>query len=700
MAAANRPRPRPRFLDSDCEIVSNRSMAERLVRTVCPRDCYDACGVLVAVREDGAIRHVRGDPGHAISRGKLCRKCTIGYNGVFLDPGARLVQPLVRRGGAKGSRRFEPVSWDSALAEVAARLGEIAGEDPAAIVHAHYTGTCSILAHSFPMRFFTRLGATEVDPDSVCNKAGHLALDYVYGSSVTGFDPRTAADAACVVVWGANPAVSGPHQHEHWLSPSRAAKIVVDPLRTGTAAEADLHLQLVPGSDAALAFALLHVIVRDGLADLAFMRRHCLGWDELEPLLEPCTPAWAERVTGVPRALIEEAAAIYGRGPSLLWIGQGLQRQLTGGNVVRAVALLPAVTGNLARPGAGFLYLNDRLEVDGDYLSASHLGDPPPPISHMDLAARLEDPAATRAFVCWNINPAASNPEQRRLRRALEREDLFTVVVDVFPTDTADYADVVLPAASFLEFDDLLASYFDLTVSAQVKAVEPLGESLPNTEIFRRLARAMGFTEPELHEPDDAMIATLLQQSGVAPSFQALAEAGTLPLTADPVIQFADHVFPTPSGRIEIASAAAERDGLPRVPQPWADARPATGLLRLLSPAGEWSLNDTFANDPKVGRAWGSATVTLHPADAAARGLSQGDRVVVANDTGSLTMQLRLSDEVQPGVAHSPKGRWPKREPVDANVNVLNPGRQADLGGSSAVHSVEVSIRRAPTPDG
>ena len=671
-------------------------MAERVVRTVCPRDCYDACGVLVAVREDGSVRHVRGDPEHPISRGKLCRKCTIGYNGVFLDPAARLTRPL-RRIGPKGEGRFEPVAWPEAIAEASARLGEAAEVDPAAILHAHYTGTCSILAYNFPMRFFTRLGATEVDPDSVCNKAGHVALDYVYGSSVTGFDPRTAADARCIVVWGANPAASGPHQHEHWLSPAAATTIVVDPVRTGTAAGADLHLQPAPGSDAALAFALLHVIARDGLADRAFLDAHCVGWDELEPLLEPCTPAWGERVSGVPASLIEGAARIYGAGPSLLWIGQGLQRQPTGGNVVRAVALLPAVTGNLARPGAGFTYLNDRLEIDADYLLAPHLGDPPEPISHMDLAGIMEDPARARAFVCWNINPAASNPEQRRLRRALERDDLYTVVVDVFPTDTTDYADLVLPAASFLEFDDLLASYFDLTLSAQVKAAEPPGEALPNTEIFRRLAAGMGYTEPELHESDESMIAALLDQSGVVGSFQELAAAGTVPLTPDPVMQFADLAFPTPSGKIEIASSAAERDGLPRLPQPWADTRPDAGMLRLLSPASEWALNDTFANDPKVGRRWGSATVALHPDDAAARGLADGDEVVLSNDTGRLTLRLRVSDEVLPGVALSPMGRWPKREPGGANVNVLNPGRKADVGGSSAVHSVEVSVRRSVT---
>jgi anaerobic selenocysteine-containing dehydrogenase len=278
--------------------------------------------------------------------------------------------------------------------------------------------------------------------------------------------------------------------------------IVVDSIRTPTAQQADLHLQPFPGSDAALAFAMLHVIVRDGLADRELLERHAIGWDELEPQLDACTPEWAEPVTGVPAQLIERAATIYGRGPSLLWIGQGLQRQSTGGNVMRAVALLPAVSGNLAKPGAGFLYLNDRFEIDEDWLAAPQLGDPPEPISHMDLAACLEDPARSRSLFCWNINIAASNPEQTRLLAALGRDDLFTVVVDLFATDTGDYADLLLPAASFLEFDDLVSSYFDLSLSAQVKAVDPVGEALPNQEIFRRLATAMGFTEPELHAGD------------------------------------------------------------------------------------------------------------------------------------------------------------------------------------------------------
>ena len=411
---------------------------------------------------------------------------------------------------------------------------------------------------------------------------------------------------------------------------------MVDPIRTDTAAAADIHLQLFPGSDAALAFALMHVIERDGLADEEFLAAHTVGWEELRGELAACTPEWGERVTGVPAALIEQAARRYGEGPSLLWIGQGLQRQPTGGNVVRTVSVLPAVTGNVARPGSGFLYLNDHLVLEGELLDPTELGgDPPEPVSHMDLAERLEDRERSRALVCWNINIAASNPQQRRLRRAMERDDLFTVVVDIFPTDTADLADVVLPAASFLEFDDIVGSYFDLTISAQVKAADPPGRALPNQEIFRRLARAMGFDEPELHVSDREIIDEVVRQSGVAASFEELASTGTRPLFAEPVMQFASLELETPSGRVEIVSAAAEADGHPRLPQPIADPRPAGGRLRLLSPASGWTLNDTFANDPKVDRRLGAATVTLHPLDAAERGLAEGDACVLESEEGT-----------------------------------------------------------------
>jgi anaerobic selenocysteine-containing dehydrogenase len=585
------------------------------------------------------------------------------------------------------------VSWSDAIGEVAERLGAV---PPHTILNAHYTGTFALLGYAFPLRFFNRLGATEIDPDTICNKAGHVALDYLYGDSEYGFDPRTAADSAAILVWGANPSASAPHQHEHWLPEAPGRVIVVDPVRTPTAAAADLHLQPFPGSDAALAFTLLHVIVRDGLSDAALLREHAVGWDELEPRLAGCTPAWGETVTGVPEELIEQAARLYGEGPSLLWLGQGFQRQPRGGNAIRAVGLLPVVSGNLGRPGTGLLYLNgtESRRIDDAYLAGAALAhDVPDPISHMDLASTLEDPDRARALCCWNINIAASNPEQARTRRALAREDLFTVVVDMFATDTSDYADIVLPAASFVEHDDLVVPYFHLGLSAQVKAIEPLGESLPNSEIFRRLARAMGFDDPALFESDAEVIDRVLEPTGL--TFAELAKRGTVWLDDEPVIQWADLSFRTPSGRVEIASARAEADGHPRLPEPHADPRPAVGSLRLLSPASPWLLNDSFANDAKLTRRLGPATVTMHPEDAAACGVVAGADAVLETSTGRLTLTVALSEELPRGVVYSPKGRWPKREQGTANVNVLNPGVESDMGHSTTVHGVEVTVSPA-----
>lgn len=663
-----------------------------IIRTTCPRDCYDACGIAM-VKRDGKIK-VLGDPDHAVSRGALCGKCAIAYNGAFLDAKARVTRPL-KRVGAKGEGRFAPVTWDEATSEIAARLRGIASVHGAETIwHGHYTGTCSLLAGGFPQRFFNRLGASEIDPDSICNAAGHAALQYMYGASDLGFDPRTAKDAKCILVWGANPAASAPHQHKHWLKESPAKVIVVDPVRHPTAAEADLHLQPFPGSDAALAFAMLNVLQRAGKIDRAFLDAHALGWDELAADVARCTPDWAAPITGIPASRIDEAARIYGNGPSLLWLGQGLQRQPTGGNVFRAVGLLPAATGNLGKPGAGFLYLNGggRRGLDGDYIEAPHLrrGEKRK-VSHMDLVATLSDAAKAQALITWNINIAASNPDQRRLHAALRDERLFHVAIDPFPTDTTDYADFVLPAATFLEFDDIVSPYFHLGLSAQVKALEAPDEALPNQEIFRRLARAMGYSEPELFEDDAAMLDTLCRQTGLE-SFAALAAEGTVDLTSEPQLQFADLAFPTPSGKIEITSARAEADGHPRLPQPLADPRPAAGLFRLLSPASTWLMNSSYNEDPKIAEKLGPDQIILNAADAARLGCKEGELLQASNATGRLDLRLTIADIVPSGIALAHKSRWPKLSKQHANINALNPGLRADMADSTAVHGVEVRL--------
>jgi anaerobic selenocysteine-containing dehydrogenase len=674
-----------------------------IVKTTCPRDCYDACGIAV-VRKDGRIAKVLGDPDHAVSEGRLCGKCAIAYNGVWRDENARLGQPL-RRIGAKGEARFEPISWDEALKLIAERFTHIIHEtgDARRIVQTHYTGTVGLVGGWFPSRFFNRLGATEVDPDTVCNKAGHAALELTFGDSLHAFDPRTIKDSKTLLIWGANPSHSAPHQDRVFVKKARAAGtkvIVVDPIGHGTAAAADLHLKLAPGTDSLLAFAFLNVLKDRGLVDHEFLERYVHGADALLPGIAESTPSRAAALTGVPEKAIVEAALAYGNGPSLLWLGQGVQRQPSGGNVFRALSALVAFSGNLAKPGAGFLYMNGAggRGVDMSTLICPELAvGGTGMVSHMDFAQVLADPMRSRALVNWNNNPAASSPQQAQLRQALKREDLFHVAVDLFHTDTTAYADIVLPAASFLECDDLVLSYFDLTLSAQVKAGEPLREALPNSEIFRRLAGAMGFTEPELFESDHTLIGRLLAQTKYEGEFADLAKQGTVTLFAEARLQFEDHNFATPSGRIELSSSRAADLGLSAFPTPHADAPPAPGRIRILSPASMWQMNSSYGNDETIKKRLGPPAVLLHPDDAARNGLAAGDTVKLSNDSGQLELAVEISGTTQPGVGVVYKGRWPSSVPGDANVNILVSDRKSDFGESTTVHAVEVDVIRTGT---
>lgn len=671
--------------------------ATERVKTTCPRDCYDACGISV-VRKDGAIFKVMGDPDHAVARGGLCGKCAIAYNGAWLDPNLRLGQPL-RRIGKKGEGRFEPVSWDDALQDIAARLQKVldAG-DAASILHTHYTGTVGMIGGWYPIRFFNRIGATEIDPDTVCNKAGHVALELMFGNSLHGFDPRTVDDSKTILIWGANPSHSAPHQDRVWVNAARKRGtriIVVDPIAHGTARAADQHLQLRPGTDAALAFAFMHVAMQRGF-DEAFLDAHAEGWREMLADITAMTPARAADLCGLREEEILAAAIAYIDGPSLLWLGQGVQRQPNGGNVFRTLAGLVTLTRNLGRPGAGFLYMNGPGErgLDMDTLTAPELarGDVAS-ISHMDLAATLEDPARSQVLFNWNNNPAASSPEQRRLRAALKREDIFHVAIDLFHTDTTAYADYVLPAASFLECDDVILSYFDLTLSAQAQAGAPFGEALSNAEIFRRLAGAMGLEDPLLHESDADLIARIIAQTPYSGDFESLKEAGTVDLFPVPRIQFAELSFATPSGKVELASATAEGMGLPRTPQPLADTLPADGRLRILSPASNWLMNSSYGNDAKIRARMGAPSVLMHPEDAASRGLADGDPVVLENEHGALPLAVKLSEIAQKGVGIVYKGRWP--DGSGANVNILVPGAKSDMAEATTVHGTVVTLRPA-----
>ncbi|MDH3378432.1 MAG: molybdopterin-dependent oxidoreductase, partial [Gammaproteobacteria bacterium] len=371
-----------------------------------------------------------------------------------------------------------------------------------------------------------------------------------------------------------------------------------------------------------------------------------------------------------------------------------------GGNIMRACAMLPAITGNIGKRGAGIGYLNGGASraIDSNYLTAPHLRrDLERTISHMDLADALADRERSRAFFCWNMNIAGSAPRQATLRDALRREDLFCVVIDLFQTDTADFADIVLPAASFLEFDDLVVPYFFLQLAAQVKAENAPGDALPNPEIFRRLARAMEFNEPELMTSDEEMLDTLLQRCELDVNWQQLSACGFIEPWDEPVVQFEDLRFPTPSGKIEIASARAVADGHPSVPTPTVEAMPEQGF-RLLSPASPWQMNGSYGNDAHIRRQLGTTSVSIHPGDAQRLGVTTGDSVVLTNSEGRLQAQAVVDAIIPVGVVLSHKGRWPKLENHGTNVNLLNPGTRTDMGDSSAVHSIVVNIERLPTP--
>ena len=668
------------------------------IKTNCPRDCYDGCGIVVETQVDGALR-VLGDPDHPVSRGKLCAKCAVAYNGAWQDANKRLTKPL-KRTGAKGSGQFEAVSWDEAIGEIAARVEQnLSAHGKHSLIHTHYSGTLSLIAYLFPNRLFNYLGASEVDPDTICNAAGHVAWHYTFGNSVMGFDPRTIKDANCVLVWGANPSHSAPHAHEHWLPSCPGKIVVVDPVKTETAAKADIHLQLKPGTDAVLAFGLLRELRRLGAFDEAFIAAHTLGAEEVSATIESTTLDYTSEITGVPAGTITAAANAYAAGPSLLWCGQGLQRQAQGGNIMRAAGLLPTMTGNVGKPGSGFYYLNYTpafAGIDLDYLAGADLAhNDTVKVSHMDFADRLLDSDEFKTLFVWNTNPLASAPEQTKLRNAFAREDLFTVVIDCFATDSSAYADYVLPAASFLEFDDLTFSYFHLHMGALSKAREPLGEALPNQEICRRLAQAMNLDEPRLLEDDktllDKMMSEIASEYGQGMTFEELQTRGHFYLGDEPMPMHQDLSFDTPSGKIEIASGAAEADGLPRTPQMTYEPDDDSSL-RLLSPASKWRLNDSYANDDHLNRLAGPATIYLNPDDAQRLGIADEQTVRVFNRSGEVELTAKLEIDVLANTALSHKGRWPSLEADGCAINFVHTAQKADMGDSTSVHSTRVNI--------
>ena len=669
----------------------------------CPLDCPDGCSWIVTVR-DGEAVGLRGNPDHPFTRGALCAKVA-----PYLDHTRapdRLLHPL-RRIGDKGDGRFERISWDDALGAIAERLLAVrerhGGE---AIWPFAGTGTLGYLQGlegPAGARLWNVLGASRHIP-SICSIAGTEGLRYTLGTN-RAMDPEEFARARLILLWGSNPLTS---HHHIWKFIVAARKegahlVVIDPVRTRSAAQADEHLAPRPGTDAALALGLMHEVVRRGAHDEAFLRERCVGWDRYRERIAEFTP---ERVAEICDLPVERIVALGERlattRPTAIRTTMGIQRHAGGGMTLRTLATIPAVTGDWTLPGGGLAYsTSGYFRGDLAALTRDDLRTHP---ARSLLMTRIGDvlldaEPAVHALVVHGANPVASNPESGKVRRALTRADLFTVVIEQMPTDTVDYADIVLPSTMQTEHLDVHDGYGNMYLAWNEPAVEPPGECLPHTEIFRRLARAMGLEEPALYD-DDLTLARTLVESGdptlAGVTVERLRREGWVRLGhPHPQVPF-ESGFPTPSGKLELYSeraGAAGHDPLAGYTPPAEAAAPGSDRLALIAAASHWFLNSTFANGAHHVRRAGEPAVALHPSDAAARGLVAGERVRIGHERGSFEALLAIGEAARPGVVATTKGYWPKLLAGGVNINEATEERDADLGGGAVFHDCSVWVR-------
>lgn len=658
---------------------------------VCPHDCYDTCGLRVTV-EDGAIRSVRGAVDHPVTRGFVCLKVS-RYPERIAHPD-RVLYPL-RRVGPKGAGRFVRATWDEALAAIAARLKEIVavwgGE---AVLPYSFAGNMGVLAYgSLDQRFFHALGASRLDR-TICTAAADAATRWVFGTRL-GPDPEVLPEARLILLWGANPAVTNVHAIP-FLDEARArgAEIwTIDPLRTETARRYDRHLAPVPGTDVVLALGLVRRLVETGRYDRAFVERYTEGFDALTAAAEPWTLDRTAEVTGLPpeaiRDLAERVATVR---PLLVRAGYGVQRQDSGGAAFWALAALAAITGAPRDVGGGFLGSNrDAFVLNHTKLTAPDLLRRPVRRVNMirlgEALLELDDPPV-KALVVYNANPAATAPDQRAVLRGLAREDLFVVVHEQMLTDTARWADWVLPAALAFETLDLHTSYWHRYLQLSRPVRPPAGEAVSNPEFFRRLARAMGLEDPRLFASDEDLVRDALDTDhpwlrGI--TLERLYEEPRQRVRLDPRTRpFVDTPVPTPSGRIRLQ------------PPPWVGRMPAPppddGRLWLVSPAKRETIKSSFGNVESLRRHEPEPTLLVAPEDAARLGLADGARVRVENEQGAARFRLRVSDVPRPGTAVSYAVHW-NRDGDGTNVNQLTSQRTADAGGGATFYAVRVAVR-------
>ena len=680
-------------------------MSAEVVRSACPHDCPDTCAMLVTV-EDGVATKIQGDPAMPFTDGTLCTKVAYYLERTYSPE--RLLYPM-RRVGAKGKGEFQRISWDEALDEIAARLKAIAADNPEAILPCSYAGTMGMVQYSsMDRRFFHRLGAARLDR-TLCSTAGKHGLKATLGGSV-GMDPERFDEAKLILLWGANPIVSNLHLWSRVQEAKRrGAKVVaIDPYRSLSAEKCSQHIALLPGTDGALALGMMHVLIAEDLIDHDYVAQHTLGYEAFKKrVLQAYSPEWAARVCGIPQHDIVQLAREYGRiRPAAIRLNYGMQRHAGGGIAARTIACLPALVGAWRDVAGGIVLTTaDFYRFDHAALERPDLlaGRRPRVINHAKLGDALtaaEPPV--RALIVYNNNPVAVCPESDKVIAGFSREDLFTVVLDHFQTDSADYADIVLPATTQLEHVDVHKSYGHLYVLANNAAIAPLGESLPNSEVFRRLAARMNFDEPCFRDSDEDICRTAL---GPAQDFDALKKAGWQRLDVpERFAPFATGGFPTPSGKCELYSAWLEQQGVDPLPfyNPPAEAADAALAerypLAFLSPPARHFLNSSFANLARFRDFEREPHLDMHPQDAAARGIREGDRVRVFNDRGGYTLKARINGKPRQGVVVAPSVWWKKYARDGGNANNVTSQRTTDLGGGATFYDCRVQVERVDAP--
>jgi anaerobic selenocysteine-containing dehydrogenase len=672
--------------------------SSRIVRAVCGHDCPDLCSLLVTV-EDGRVRRIVGDPEQPFTAGFVCGK--VGREPELINSPARLTTPLLRR-GAKGAGEFAPIGWDEALDRITARWQAVIAEHgPSALVGYAYSGHMGKLNIGLPNGLFEALSAGGVEIGTVCDSTADAAFTATLGA-VGGADPEGVADCDLVIAWGADLVTTNVH---FWALAQQArekgaAIVVIDPQRTRTALQADWHLRPRIGTDAALAFGVMHVLLREGLADRAYLDRWTLGFDALERTVLPrFSPEATAAATGLAASDVERLARVYAaaRKP-FLRMGLGMTRNRHGADAMRAVATLPAVTGAYGRPGAGALNsCSPAFGLPTERLTAPTGTADRRMLNHSTLGRELlelSDPPVRALFVAAN-NPAVTCPDSLAVRRAFARDELFMVVQGPTLSDTARYADIVLPAATYLETDDLYTSYGTYRLQYGTKAVEPPGEARSNAWVARELARRMGIAAPVFHAPEREVIRDLiLGATGITRGLDPDEVLSGKPIRLQPP---AVQEFATPSGRLEIRSEALAAEGLPALPdwRPEPEDAPADPRypLRLLTAPGFHLSHTTFSGTRFLESRAGESGCVLHPDDAASRGIADGDLVDLKNARGRITFRAKLGTETLPGVVLV-VGQRPAGDAASGTINMLCGVELTAIGAGATYQDTWLEVER------